>query len=78
MEQGIGSHCAIELLNANHDITIIDNLSNSSISVIENMERISKRSFNFFEGDILDNAFLSDVFDANEFDAIFHFAGKKC
>ncbi len=73
----IGSHCAIELLNANHDITIIDNLSNSSNSVIENIKKISKRNFNFFEGDILDNAFLSDIFNANEFDAIFHFAGKK-
>jgi len=73
----IGSHCAIELLNANHDIAIIDNLSNSSNSVIENIEKISKRSLDFFEGDILDNAFLSDVFNANEFDAIFHFAGKK-
>ena len=73
----IGSHCAVELISENHEVYIIDNLSNSSLSTIENIEKISNKKITFLKGDILDNNFLNEVFNSTKFDAIFHFAGKK-
>ena len=44
----IGSHTAVELLKAGYDITIVDNLSNSSIDVIDAIKEITGKDFNFY------------------------------
>ena len=44
----IGAHTAVELIDAGHNITIIDNLSTSNISVINNIEIISKAKPQFY------------------------------
>ena len=39
----IGSHTCVELLNENYEVVIIDNLSNSSIDVLDKIEEITSK-----------------------------------
>lgn len=73
----IGTHMCVELLQANHEVIVVDNLSNSSRRSIEAVERITQRNVAFHELDLRDPAGLSDVFSRYRFDAVLHFAGLK-
>ena len=73
----IGSHAAVELLAAGHDVFILDNLCNSRVSVIERIERISGRRPGFAQIDVRSRASLRELFSAQRFDAVIHFAGLK-
>ena len=48
----IGSHTVVELLNANYDVVVIDNFSNSSEKVIDRIHAITKKKFDFIEADL--------------------------
>lgn len=74
----IGSHTAIELINAGYDVIIADNLSNSSGKVIDRIERITGKRPKFYKIDISKKAALSKVFDENKIKGVIHFAGFKC
>ena len=59
----IGSHTVVELVNYKYNVIIIDNLSNSKISVLENIYNLcDKNKITFYEGDILNNNDLNNVF----------------
>ena len=73
----IGSHTCVELLNAGHDVTVIDNLINSSEVALERVEAISGRSLVFVNADIRDAGAMQSVFAARPVDAVVHFAGLK-
>lgn len=73
----VGSHTCIELLAAGHDVIVIDNLSNSSIAVLERIEAIAKLRPAFHRLDIRDEGGLERLFASQPFDAIMHFAGVK-
>ena len=73
----IGSHTAVELLNAGKDIVIIDNFSNSKPSVLEAIKKITNKDFKFYEIDYLDRGKLEKVFQENEIEAVINFAGYK-
>jgi UDP-glucose 4-epimerase len=73
----IGSHTALGLLAQNHEVIILDNLSNSSAKVIPRLEKISGKKIQFYEGDLCDKSFTRQVFAENEIDAVIHFAGLK-
>lgn len=73
----IGSHTAVELLKAGHEVTIVDNLSNSSASVIERIEEITSKKPSFIQADVTDAVQLSTVFNQRSFDAVIHFAALK-
>ena len=73
----IGSHTAIELLNAGKDIIIIDNFSNSKPEVLEAIKKITGKDFKFYEMDYLDNLKLEKVFEENKIEAVLNFAGFK-
>lgn len=73
----IGSHTSVELLNAGYDICVVDNLSNSSIKVIDRIEKITGKTFKFYKADILDYEALDKIFNENDIDAVIHFAGLK-
>jgi len=49
----IGSHTAVEVLNAGHDVVVIDDLSNSNIGVIESIKKITGKEIKFYEDDVL-------------------------
>ena len=73
----IGSHTCVELLAAGHDVTVVDNLVNSSAVALERVERISGRAVQFERADIRDSAALDQLFAGASFDAVVHFAGLK-
>ncbi|MBQ7061656.1 MAG: SDR family NAD(P)-dependent oxidoreductase, partial [Clostridia bacterium] len=73
----IGSHTAVELMNAGHDIVIADDLSNACEKVLERIEKLGGRKPVFYRIDVCDKAALENVFRENDIAAVIHFAGKK-
>ena len=61
----IGSHISYQLMYKGHSLVIIDNLSNSNISVINKLNKINKNKAVFYEGDICDRNILNEVFTNN-------------
>ncbi|MBU3626732.1 UDP-glucose 4-epimerase GalE [Polynucleobacter sp. JS-Safj-400b-B2] len=73
----IGSHTVLQLLDAQYEVSILDNLCNSQIESIRRLEQISGQTIDFIEGDIRDRVLLKEVFGQKSFDAVIHFAGLK-
>lgn len=73
----IGSHTCVELLNAGHEVVVVDNLSNSSEKALERVEHITGKKVKFYEVDLLDQPGLKDVFDKESIESVIHFAGLK-
>ena len=73
----IGSHTAVELLNSNYEIVIVDNLSNSKIEVVDKIKQITGKDFKFYQIDLRDKDKLSNIFKENKIDAVIQFAGLK-
>ena len=74
----IGSHAAVEFLNAGYEIVIMDNFSNSKPVVLDRIKQITGKDFKFYRADLLDIASLDKIFDENpDIDSVIHFAGLK-
>ncbi|WP_394554613.1 UDP-glucose 4-epimerase GalE [Priestia aryabhattai] len=73
----IGSHTVVELLNANYEVIVVDNFSNSNPESLSRIKEISGKDFKFFEVDLLDRGELETVFSNCVIDAVIHFAGLK-
>lgn len=75
----IGSHVAVLLGNSEHDVTIIDNLSNSSMKVYDNILKLVKypEHFDFVKGDVTNKKDLESIFKLKKIDGIIHFASLK-
>ena len=73
----IGSHTAVELLNAGKEIIIIDNFSNSKPEVLDSIKKITGKEFKFYEMDYANKQKLEKVFQENQIEAVLNFAGYK-
>ena len=73
----IGSHTVIELLNANRDVVVIDDFSNSKPEVLDAIRKITNKDFKFYEINYLDREKLDKVFKENDIEAVLNFAGFK-
>jgi UDP-glucose 4-epimerase len=73
----IGSHTCVELVNAGHEVVIVDNLCNSKLSVLRRIEKIAGKAFAFAQVDVRDQENLETVFAEHIPDAVIHFAGLK-
>lgn len=73
----IGSHAAVELIEASYEVAILDNLYNSKATVIDRITEITGVKPDFYEVDLRDAEALAKVFAENEFDTVIHFAGLK-
>ena len=73
----IGSHTAVELIQAGHEIVVIDNLSNSSEMAIKRVERLTNGVIKFYEQDLLNIIEIDKIFESEKIDAVIHFAGLK-
>lgn len=73
----IGSHTAVECLEAGHEVLVYDNLSNSSAASLERVHQITGKRIEFIQGDIRDGAALRALFSAHAIDTVVHFAGLK-
>lgn len=73
----IGSHTCVELLSADFDVVVVDNLVNSKLAAIKRIEKISGRPVVFHESDVTDREGLRAIFQAHDISAVLHFAGLK-
>ncbi|HEM6580991.1 UDP-glucose 4-epimerase GalE [Streptococcus suis] len=73
----IGSHTVVELLKLGKEVVIVDNLSNSSILVLDRIETITGKRPTFYELDVADKEALRQVFENENIEAAIHFAGYK-
>jgi len=73
----IGSHTAVEFLEAGHTITVLDNFCNSDRTVLENVEKISGKNVQLIQADVRDYEALVGALKDNEVQAVVHFAALK-
>lgn len=73
----IGTHTVLQLLETDHDVIVVDNLSNSRREALERVETLTGKSVTFYLGDILDRELLEQIFLTHTIDAVIHFAGLK-
>ncbi len=73
----IGSHTCVQLLEAGHEVTVVDNLCNSNKESLRRVEQITGKTVNFYEKDLLDKEAVKQIFAENQLDAVVHFAGLK-
>lgn len=73
----IGSHTCVELLNAGHEIVILDNFSNSKPEALNRIRKITGKDFKFYEADLLNLSDVEKAFKENDISAVIHFAGLK-
>ncbi len=73
----IGTHTALKLLEQGYSVVIIDNLCNSKINAIHQVQSISARKLVFYEGDIRDHSLLDSIFNSHIIQGVIHFAGLK-
>lgn len=73
----IGSHTAVELLDAGYEVIIADNLMNSSAKSIARVEQITGKNLKFYQLDIRDTEKLEVLFQENDISTVIHFAGLK-
>ena len=73
----IGSHVAVELLRLGYNVTIIDNFSNSKISNINKIKKISKKKFFFYKEDIRKTKKIFKILKKRKIEFVFHLAALK-
>lgn len=73
----IGSHTCVELLNAGHQVVVMDNLFNSSEEALKRVEQITGKPVKFYKADMLDKAAMEEIFRKESIDSVIHFAGLK-
>ncbi|MBR0400326.1 MAG: UDP-glucose 4-epimerase GalE [Mogibacterium sp.] len=73
----IGSHTAVAMLEAGHEVAVIDNYYNSSAEAIRRVEKITGKNINMYEADVADKDKLRDILKTEMPDCIIHFAGLK-
>lgn len=73
----IGSHQSVTLLESGHEVTIVDDLSNSSRAVLDRIEQITARAPSFSEMDVRDTTSLTELMNRQGIDSVIHFAAMK-
>ena len=73
----IGSHVVVELLKANHEVTIVDNLINSRTTALKNIEKITGKTPIFYHANLINYGTIERIFKDNRFNLVMHFAGLK-
>lgn len=66
----IGSHCVRMLLEKEYEVVVVDNLSTGHLEAVNPKAK-------FYQGDVRDEEFLNEVFQANHIDAVIHFCAKS-
>ena len=73
----IGSHACVELIEAGHEVVVIDNLCNSKKESLDKVFEITGTKVKFYKNDLRDEAAVEKIFSENKIDAVIHFAGLK-
>ncbi|MEO2217555.1 UDP-glucose 4-epimerase GalE [Chromobacterium vaccinii] len=72
----IGSHTCVKLLEAGHELVVLDNLCNSKEEALRRVQALAGKPLTFIQGDIRDEATLNEAF-RHPIEAVIHFAGLK-
>ncbi|MDH5856611.1 UDP-glucose 4-epimerase GalE [Lampropedia aestuarii] len=73
----IGAHTVVELLQAGHQVHVVDNLCNSSAQALTRIASICGTTAGFTQADIRDTATITALLQTHAIDAVIHFAGLK-
>ncbi len=73
----IGSHTCVELLEENHEVVVLDNLSNSKEEVKDKIKEITGKEVKFYFGDMINEELLDRIFTEEKIDAVIDFAAYK-
>ncbi len=73
----IGSHTCLELLQADYNVVVVDNLSNSKEESLRRVQALTNKALVFYPVDICDREALDKVFKRHTIEAVVHFAGLK-
>jgi len=78
----VGSHCVVKILEAGHNVAVMDNLSNAGKEVMDKIEKLSGKSVPLHDADLRDKIVVKKVFDTysnseNRITCVIHFAGLK-
>ncbi|MEQ6125283.1 UDP-glucose 4-epimerase GalE [Pseudotenacibaculum sp. MALMAid0570] len=73
----IGSHTVVELQSSGYNVVIIDNLSNSKIEVLDNIESITGKRPDYYNIDLKSKEKVQHFFQQQKIDGIIHFAASK-
>ena len=73
----IGSHTAVAMIEAGHEVAVVDNYYNSSPEAIRRVEQITGKSVSLYEADVADKEAMLKILKAEMPDCIIHFAGLK-
>ena len=73
----IGSHTCVELLEAGHEVFVVDNLCNGHEAALKRVRGITNGELQFTNADIRDANALDNIFNAFKPEAVIHFAGLK-
>lgn len=73
----IGSHTAVELIAAGHEVVIADNFSNSDIEVLNRLKTITGQDIKLYNIDVAVAEDVRKMFSETKIDAVVHFAGFK-
>jgi UDP-glucose 4-epimerase len=73
----IGSHTVVQLLEKNEQVIILDDLSNSSVKVLDRIAEITGKKPIFFKGNVSNVETLEQVFSSDNISSVIHFAGYK-
>ena len=73
----IGSHVCVELINAGHEVIVIDDFSNSKPEVLGYIKELTGKEVKFYEFNILDENKTEQVFKENKIDSVIHCAAFK-
>ena len=73
----IGSHTCIELLNAGHEVVVVDNFSTSNRKSLERVQEITGRQLLVVDADICNEQEVRKALTNNACEGVIHFAGLK-
>lgn len=73
----IGAHTVVELINNGYDPVIIDDLSNTSITVMDGIKAITGKPVKHYQENVCDTSALNRIFEENDIKAVIHFAAFK-
>lgn len=73
----IGSHTAVTLLEAGHNVVVADNLCNSKEETLERIRQITQKEIPFYHIDVTEQDKVNSIFANHRLDGVIHFAGLK-
>ena len=73
----IGSHAVQELLQAGHEVLVLDDLCNGSNVALDRVEQLAGRSLQFVKGDVRNRSLLKALFASYSITSVLHLAGLK-